>query len=76
MPAHAALRRYLLGQTQHIYLGGFGKFPGDLPDVYHSCLGLAVLGLIGDDEVKPVEPGMCISRDAKVKLVKLWDGWR
>jgi len=71
-----ALRSYLLGQTQHVYLGGFGKFPGDLPDVYHSCLGLAVLGLIGDSDIKPVEPGMCISKDAKAKLVKLWDGWR
>jgi len=47
------IRRYLLDKTQH-RIGGFGKLPGDPPDIYHSYLGLAALalfGLDGDDEV-------------------------
>ncbi|KAK4947708.1 geranylgeranyl transferase type-1 subunit beta [Elasticomyces elasticus] len=39
------VRRYLLEQTAHI-VGGFGKLPGDPPDVYHSYLGLAALSLL------------------------------
>ena len=39
-------RRYLLEKTQHSIMGGFGKFPGDLPDIYHAYLGLAALSLI------------------------------
>lgn len=42
------IRRYLLGKTQH-RIGGFGKLPGDPPDIYHSYLGLAALALYGLD---------------------------
>lgn len=30
--------------------GGFGKMPGDLPDIYHAYLGLAALALIDGHE--------------------------
>lgn len=70
----ASLKRYLLDKTQHPVLGGFGKFPGDLPDLYHSYLGLATLSLMGSEGVKEVDPGMCISKDASARLQGLWEG--
>ncbi|KAL9528843.1 Geranylgeranyl transferase type-1 subunit beta [Sphaerulina musiva] len=76
---HSRLRRYLLEKTQHPTLGGFGKFPGDLPDLYHSYLGLAALGLLdGDGEggVQRVDPGLCVSRRASGRLKGIWEGWK
>ena len=40
------VRRYLLESTQHVIAGGFGKLPGDPPDIYHSYMALAALALI------------------------------
>lgn len=37
---------YLLEKTQHLIAGGFGKMPGDPPDIYHAYLGLATLAII------------------------------
>lgn len=70
-----ALQRYLLGKTQHPALGGFGKFPGDLPDLYHSYMGLAALGLTGIDGLKPVDGTMCISEEASARLPLMWKAW-
>lgn len=70
-----ALRKYLLEKTQHPILGGFGKFPGDLPDLYHSYLGLAALSLAGGEQVKELDGGMCLSKSALVRLPTLWDQW-
>ncbi|KAK4500469.1 hypothetical protein PRZ48_008658 [Zasmidium cellare] len=72
---HAAMQKYLLEKTQHPALGGFGKFPGDLPDLYHSCLGLAALGLTGLEGIKEVDGMMCISKDASARLPALWKSW-
>lgn len=72
---HVPLKKYLLGKTQHPVLGGFGKFPGDLPDLYHSYLGLATLSLMGVEGVKEVDPGMCVSRSAGTRLEELWRVW-
>lgn len=49
---HHQVRRYLLEKTQNLILGGFGKHPGDLPDLFHAYLGLSALSLLGgaDDE--------------------------
>ncbi|CAK3841731.1 related to geranylgeranyltransferase Type I, beta subunit [Lecanosticta acicola] len=71
----ARLRRYLLVSTQHAALGGFGKFPGDLPDLYHSYLGLASLGLIAHDDVKEVDATMCMSKEASGRLSAIWKRW-
>lgn len=74
---HSRLRRYLLEKTQHPTLGGFGKFPGDLPDLYHSYLGLAALGLLdGGEGVQRVDPGLCVSRRASGRLKGIWEGWK
>ncbi|KAK3677520.1 geranylgeranyl transferase type-1 subunit beta [Recurvomyces mirabilis] len=72
---HAAMRRYMLGKTQHPVLGGFGKFPGDVPDLLHGYLGLAALGLSGCEGVKVLEGGMCLSREARERLPLLWKRW-
>lgn len=72
---HKAVRHYLLEKTQHSVLGGFGKFPGDLPDLYHSCLGLAALSLAGSEDIKEIDPGMCVSKEARARLNILWQAW-
>lgn len=68
-----ACRGYLLDKTQH-RVGGFGKHPGDPPDVYHSYLGLAALAIMGEPSLSPIEPGPCFSRDACKHLQSL--SWR
>ncbi|KAF2212577.1 hypothetical protein CERZMDRAFT_40849, partial [Cercospora zeae-maydis SCOH1-5] len=69
------LQRYLLEKTQHPVLGGFGKFPGDLPDLYHSYLALAALGLDGCEGLQDIDPAMCISRRASARLPAIWESW-
>lgn len=71
----AALQKYLLEKTQHPVLGGFGKFPGDLPDLYHSYLGLAALALTGWEGVKALDGGMCVSAEARGSLEGIWKSW-
>jgi geranylgeranyl transferase type-1 subunit beta len=51
----ASATEYLVGSTQH-FIGGFTKYPGDPPDIYHSYMGLAVLGILELKDVKPVHP--------------------
>jgi geranylgeranyl transferase type-1 subunit beta len=67
-----ALRQYLLDKTQHPVLGGFSKFPGDPPDLYHSYLGLAAFALERNGVVKEIDAGMCISAEARVRVGSLW----
>lgn len=75
LPCRPSLRRWLLEKTAHHTLGGFGKLAGDLPDVYHSYLGLAALSLTGDDLLKPLDATMCISQEAKGRLKGIWKRW-
>lgn len=70
-----ALKRYLLDKTANPKMGGFGKYPDDLPDVYHSYLGLAALSLTGDDSIKELDSAMCISKEARARLPGLWKSW-
>jgi geranylgeranyl transferase type-1 subunit beta len=71
-------QKYLLDKTQHA-IGGFGKQPGDPPDVYHSYLGLAALSLMKYQGLKPIHFAACISYDAVRHLEslpwrrKIWD---
>lgn len=44
-----ASRRFLLEKTAH-RVGGFGKYPGGPPDVYHACFGLTALAVMGEEE--------------------------
>lgn len=66
-------RRYLLEKTQHL-AGGFGKLPGDPPDLYHSYLGLAAVSLLDEPSLKPIDPAMCVSKGACKHLESL--SWR
>ncbi|KAL1304644.1 hypothetical protein AAFC00_003607 [Neodothiora populina] len=70
-----SLRRYLLEKTAHRTLGGFGKLAGDLPDIYHSCLGLAALSLTGDEDLKALDASLCISQEARGRLDAIWARW-
>jgi geranylgeranyl transferase type-1 subunit beta len=52
-----------VGTTQH-FIGGFMKYPGDPPDVYHSYLGLAALGVLEHPDIRPVDPVASFSQSA------------
>ncbi|KAK7727663.1 geranylgeranyl transferase type-1 subunit beta [Botryosphaeria dothidea] len=60
LTSRSTARRYLLEKTQHL-VGGFGKMPGDPPDIYHSYLGLAALSLLEEPGVKPIRAAACLS---------------
>ncbi|CAG8196658.1 unnamed protein product [Penicillium salamii] len=50
-------RRYLLEKTQHL-VGGFGKGPGDPPDLLHSYFGMVSLAFQGEAGLRAVDPTM------------------
>lgn len=64
-----AVTRFLLDHTQHA-IGGFGKYAGDPPDIYHSYLGLASLANLDYPGLKPIHPAACMSIDALKVLSK------
>lgn len=67
-----ANRWFLLGQTQHL-IGGFGKLPGVeyRPDLLHSYLGLAALSIMGEPGLKKIDSALCISVDAKERIMEM-----
>ncbi|KAJ5774593.1 Terpenoid cyclases/protein prenyltransferase alpha-alpha toroid [Penicillium paradoxum] len=50
-------RHYLLEKTQHL-VGGFGKGPGDPPDLLHSYFGMVSLAFQGEAGLNRVDPTM------------------
>ncbi|KAI1412504.1 terpenoid cyclases/Protein prenyltransferase [Hypoxylon sp. FL1857] len=69
-------RKFIIEKTQHL-IGGFAKYPGGPPDVYHAYLGLAALAtMAGDDENTKEEglgrfdPRLCIGLEASERLAK------
>ncbi|KAI9872239.1 MAG: hypothetical protein M1830_001875, partial [Pleopsidium flavum] len=70
-----ANRRYLLEKTQHV-VGGFGKLPGEDPDLLHSYFGLAALACMKEPELRSIDPTFCISVHAREHLESLpwWVG--
>uniref|UniRef100_A0A1J3CV49 Geranylgeranyl transferase type-1 subunit beta n=1 Tax=Noccaea caerulescens TaxID=107243 RepID=A0A1J3CV49_NOCCA len=50
----AALRQFLL--TCQSKYGGFSKFPGELPDLYHSYYGYTAFSLLEESELSPLCP--------------------
>ncbi|KAK2788325.1 hypothetical protein FQN53_003859 [Emmonsiellopsis sp. PD_33] len=70
-----ANRQFLLERTQH-FIGGFGKCYGDPPDLLHSYLGLASLGLFKEAGIASVDPTFCTSKRARQHLESLpwWSG--
>ncbi|KAF2749645.1 geranylgeranyl transferas-like protein type i beta subunit [Sporormia fimetaria CBS 119925] len=67
------IRLWLLDMTQH-FIGGFGKLPGDPPDIYHSYLGLFTLAMFGEPRLKEADAALCISKAAKERIESL--PWR
>lgn len=49
-------------------IGGFGKIPGDPPDIYHSYLGLAALAITGEDGLAYFDPALCMSKRAAARF--------
>jgi len=67
-----AARRFLYEQTQH-RIGGFGKAPGDPPDIYHSYLGLATLAIMKEPGIKSLDSALCVSVQQKEIIDRLRD---
>ncbi|PMD39765.1 terpenoid cyclases/Protein prenyltransferase [Hyaloscypha variabilis F] len=65
-----ASRRFLLEHTQH-RIGGFGKAPGDPPDIYHSNLGLATLAIMKEPGLKPFDSALCVTKQQKEIIGRL-----
>ncbi|KAF4637117.1 hypothetical protein G7Y89_g955 [Cudoniella acicularis] len=65
-----AIRRFLFQQTQH-RIGGFGKYPGSPPDIYHSYLGLAALAVLKEPGIKPLDSAICISKQQRERISTL-----
>jgi geranylgeranyl transferase type-1 subunit beta len=59
--------RFLLERSQH-YIGGFSKYPGDAPDIYHSYFGLATMALLGHPDVLPLHTVTCVPMDRIAEL--------
>ncbi|KDN67946.1 putative prenyltransferase and squalene oxidase [Colletotrichum sublineola] len=68
-------RRFIMSKTQHL-IGGFSKYPGGPPDVYHSFLGLAALAIMGDSALKPFDASVCATRETVDKIVAAREGLR
>lgn len=49
-------------------IGGFSKSPGGPPDIYHSYLGLAILAMMGEPELKELDVALCCSKDTARKI--------
>lgn len=69
-----ASRRFITSKTQHI-IGGFSKYPGGPPDVYHAYLGLAALAVLDesppeDRQLKEFDAELCASLDTVRKIEK------
>ncbi|KAJ3559709.1 hypothetical protein NPX13_g9497 [Xylaria arbuscula] len=60
-------RRFILEKTQHL-IGGFAKYAGGPPDVYHGYMGLAALANMGEPGLAKFDPRLCISADAAARI--------
>ncbi|KAL0938291.1 prenyltransferase and squalene oxidase [Colletotrichum truncatum] len=60
-------RRFLMSKTQHL-IGGFSKYPGGPPDIYHAYLGLAALATMGDSALKPFDSSLCVTQETISKI--------
>ena len=45
-------------------MGGFGKKAGEVPDVYHSALGLMALSLMGEEGLRGLDARTCLSGES------------
>ncbi|KAJ9133252.1 Prenyltransferase and squalene oxidase [Pleurostoma richardsiae] len=67
-------RAFLIAQTQHV-IGGFSKYPGGPPDVYHGYLGLAALATMdgGEPALKEFDATLCVSAETVRKIEEARD---
>ncbi|MED6267967.1 hypothetical protein CHARACLAT_017491 [Characodon lateralis] len=63
----AKLRRFILA-CQDEETGGFADRPGDMVDPFHTLFGVAGLSLLGDEQVKPVNPVLCMPEDVLQRI--------
>ncbi|XP_066547767.1 geranylgeranyl transferase type-2 subunit beta isoform X2 [Amia ocellicauda] len=48
--------------------GGFADRPGDMVDPFHTLFGIAGLSLLGDEQVKAVNPVFCMPEDVLQRI--------
>ncbi|XP_060088021.1 geranylgeranyl transferase type-2 subunit beta isoform X2 [Heteronotia binoei] len=53
------LRNFILA-CQDEETGGFADRPGDMVDPFHTLFGIAGLSLLGEEQIKPVNPVFCM----------------
>uniref|UniRef100_H3CLM1 Geranylgeranyl transferase type-2 subunit beta n=1 Tax=Tetraodon nigroviridis TaxID=99883 RepID=H3CLM1_TETNG len=63
----AKLRTFILA-CQDEETGGFADRPGDMVDPFHTLFGVAGLSLLGDEQIKPVNPVLCMPEDIVQRL--------
>ncbi|GKU91921.1 hypothetical protein SLEP1_g5726 [Rubroshorea leprosula] len=62
-----ALRRFLL--TCQYEFGGFSKYPGELPDLYHSYYGYTAFSLLEEPDLNPLCPELGMTDLAALGIV-------
>uniref|UniRef100_A0A3Q2G0H8 Geranylgeranyl transferase type-2 subunit beta n=1 Tax=Cyprinodon variegatus TaxID=28743 RepID=A0A3Q2G0H8_CYPVA len=63
----AKLRRFILA-CQDEETGGFADRPGDMVDPFHTLFGVAGLSLLGDEQIKAVNPVLCMPEDVLQRI--------
>nr|XP_020447307.1 geranylgeranyl transferase type-2 subunit beta isoform X1 [Monopterus albus] len=63
----AKLRTFILA-CQDEETGGFADRPGDMVDPFHTLFGVAGLSLLGDEQIKPVNPVLCMPEDVLQRI--------
>ncbi|MCJ8740476.1 hypothetical protein PDJAM_G00059380 [Pangasius djambal] len=63
----AKLRTFILA-CQDEETGGFADRPGDMVDPFHTLFGVAGLSLLGDEQVKVVNPVFCMPEEVLQRI--------
>uniref|UniRef100_A0A3B3SBZ3 Geranylgeranyl transferase type-2 subunit beta n=1 Tax=Paramormyrops kingsleyae TaxID=1676925 RepID=A0A3B3SBZ3_9TELE len=61
------LRTFILA-CQDEETGGFADRPGDMVDPFHTLFGVAGLSLLGDEQIKAVNPVLCMPEDVLQRI--------
>jgi geranylgeranyl transferase type-1 subunit beta len=63
-----ATRRFLVEEMAH-QIGGFSKYPGGPPDVYHSCFGLTAMAVMAEPGLRALDSALAVPVDT-VKVIE------
>ncbi|MCI4386247.1 hypothetical protein PGIGA_G00060070 [Pangasianodon gigas] len=63
----AKLRTFILA-CQDEETGGFADRPGDMVDPFHTLFGVAGLSLLGDEQIKAVNPVFCMPEEVLQRI--------